>query len=344
MTTRNDHFVLPVKSGYKNQIHGLIHSQSATGQTVYIEPESVMIMNNQLNDIRASELEEVHRILYSLSQMIKNNYIHFYFNLEILKDIDFIFAKAQYGYDHHCCIPHFESENTSLILKEARHPFIDEKKVVSNHIILDKHRMLLISGSNTGGKTVTLKTAGLLSFMALCGLPIPCLEAHIPLFDQIYVDLGDEQSIEQSLSTFSSHMMKIKDILEQSTSKSLIILDEIGSGTDPQEGESLAEAILMEFLNIGAMVLTSTHFGKLKTFAKEHPQILLASVSFDVDNMKPTYHLKMDSAGQSYAIEIAQLLGIPHDIIDRAQKIKQDSMGEHEKLLEMLEKKKSNYC
>lgn len=204
--------------------------------------------------------------------------------------------------------------------------------------------MLLISGSNTGGKTVTLKTAGLLSFMALCGLPIPCLEAHIPLFDQIYVDLGDEQSIEQSLSTFSSHMMKIKDILEQSTSKSLIILDEIGSGTDPQEGESLAEAILMEFLNIGAMVLTSTHFGKLKTFAKEHPQILLASVSFDVDNMKPTYHLKMDSAGQSYAIEIAQLLGIPHDIIDRAQKIKQDSMGEHEKLLEMLEKKKSNYC
>ena len=199
--------------------------------------------------------------------------------------------------------------------------------------------MLLISGSNTGGKTVTLKTTGLLSLMALCGMPIPCLEATIPLFDQIYVDLGDEQSIEQSLSTFSSHMMKIIEILKVSTNQSLVILDEIGSGTDPQEGESLAEAILGRFLEIGSFVFASTHYGRLKTFAKEHPEILLASVSFDLDAMKPTYRLKLDSVGQSYAIEIAQLLGLDQDIVNQAQMIKREAMSEHEKLMEELEKK-----
>ncbi len=225
-------------------------------------------------------------------------------------------------------------------MKEARHPLIDEKKVIANNIILRDHQMLLISGSNTGGKTVTLKTTGLLSLMALCGMPIPCLEATIPLFDQIYVDLGDEQSIEQSLSTFSSHMMKIIEILKVSTNQSLVILDEIGSGTDPQEGESLAEAIFRTFFrNRFFLFFASTHYGRLKTFAKEHPEILLASVSFDLDAMKPTYRLKLDSVGQSYAIEIAQLLGLDQDIVNQAQMIKREAMSEHEKLMEELEKK-----
>ena len=339
MTTKNDRLVLPVKSGYKNQLGGLIHAQSATGQTTYIEPEAVVVMNNQLSEMMMAEKAEVERILYVLSQLVKGNYYHFHFNLEILEELDFVFAKAQYGYQHDCCIPCIEEKGKFISLKEARHPLIDEKKVIANNIILRDHQMLLISGSNTGGKTVTLKTTGLLSLMALCGMPIPCLEATIPLFDQIYVDLGDEQSIEQSLSTFSSHMLKIIEILKVSTNQSLVILDEIGSGTDPQEGESLAEAILGRFLEIGSFVFASTHYGRLKTFAKEHPEILLASVSFDLDAMKPTYRLKLDSVGQSYAIEIAQLLGLDQDIVNQAQMIKREAMSEHEKLMEELEKK-----
>lgn len=339
ITTKNDRLVLPVKSGYKNQLGGLIHAQSATGQTVYIEPEAVVVMNNQLSEMMMAEKAEVERILYVLSQLVKGHYYHFHFNLEILEELDFIFAKAQYGYRHDCCIPHIDNDGTFISMKEARHPLIDEKRVIANNIILKDHQMLLISGSNTGGKTVTLKTTGLLSLMALCGMPIPCLEATIPLFDQIYVDLGDEQSIEQSLSTFSSHMMKIIEILKSATNQSLVILDEIGSGTDPQEGESLAEAILGRFLEIGSFVFASTHYGRLKTFAKEHPEILLASVSFDLEAMKPTYRLKLDSVGQSYAIEIAQLLGLDEKIVNRAQDIKTEAMSEHEKLMEELEKK-----
>ncbi|WP_317316637.1 endonuclease MutS2 [Longibaculum muris] len=338
ITTKNDRLVLPVKSGYKGQIQGLIHAQSATGQTTYIEPEVVVSMNNQLSLCQVAEREEIERILYALSQMVKGHYYHFHFNLEILEELDFVFAKGQYGYIHQCCRPQMSLQD-QLILKEGRHPLIDEKKVVANTVILKDHRMLLISGSNTGGKTVTLKMTGLLSFMALCGMAIPCLEATIPLFDQIYVDLGDEQSIEQSLSTFSSHMMKIIDILKSATHHSLVILDEIGSGTDPQEGASLAEAILSRFIEMGPFVLASTHYGKLKTFAKEHPEILMASVSFDLEAMRPTYQLKLDSVGQSYAIEIAQLLGLDDALVNKAKILKAEAMSEHEKLMEALEKK-----
>lgn len=338
MTSKNDRLVLPVKVGYKNQIQGLIHAQSATGQTVYIEPERVVMMNNHLAQLKQEEQEEIRRILYHLSQIVKQNYYHFVFNLDILEEFDFIFAKGQYGYIHQCCIPVIQDNGDCLELIEARHPLIDEKKVISHTIRLLNQKMLLISGSNTGGKTVTLKTVGLLSMMALCGIPVLCLEAKIPLFDHIYVDLGDEQSIEQSLSTFSSHMMKTIEILNNATSSSLVIIDEIGSGTDPQEGESLAEAILEKFIEKKSFVFASTHYGKLKTFAKEHPQILLASVGFDLEKMRPTYHLKLGSVGQSYAIEIAQLLGLDQDIVKRANDIKDESMSEHERLMEKLEK------
>ncbi|MEG0592113.1 MAG: endonuclease MutS2, partial [Coprobacillus sp.] len=339
ITTKNDRLVLPVKSGYKNQINGLIHAQSATGQTLYIEPEAVLMMNNQLSELQVLEREEVNRILYSFSQMIKGNYYHFHFNLEILEELDFVFAKGNYGYQNECCIPSVTNNYSSLVLKQARHPLIDREKVIANDIILNDHRMLLITGSNTGGKTVALKTTGLLSLMSLCGMPIPCLEASVPLFDQIYVDLGDEQSIEQSLSTFSSHMKKLVDILANANNKSLVVLDEIGSGTDPQEGECLAESILSRFLDISCLCLVSTHYGKLKTFASEHNEILMASVSFDMELMKPTYQLKLDAVGHSYAIEIAEMLGLDKDIIAKAKQLKIDSMSEHEKLIEELQKK-----
>lgn len=338
MTTKNDRFVLPVKSGYKSHFDGLVHAHSATGQTLYIEPQEVVLMNNELDDLRIIEKEEVNRILYQLSQLVKKYYYQFFYNLEILAELDFIFSKAMYGYQHHCCIPAI-GQTKNIYLKEARHPLIDDKKVVANDIIMDGHKMLLISGSNTGGKTVALKTIGLLSMMALCGFPVTCLEMNIPMFDDIYVDLGDEQSIEQSLSTFSSHMKRIIDIIHQSTDRSLIILDELGSGTDPQEGQCLAQAILSYLLEKECYVFASTHFGKLKTFAKENPKILLASVSFDLELMKPTYRLLLDSISPSYAIEIAELLGLDHHIITHAQYLKEESLSEHEKLMEQLSKK-----
>ncbi len=292
------------------------------GRRFILNQAEVVGMNNQISLFESQEKEEIERILYQLSQLVKNHYYHFHFNLELLTELDFIFAKAQFGVLYHCVSPVVQKNGSQLVLLEARHPCIDQEKVVANDIILNKHRVLLITGSNTGGKTVTLKTAGLLSFMALCGLPVPAREATIPLFDQIYVDLGDEQSIEQSLSTFSSHMMKIIDILNHASSSSLVILDEIGSGTDPQEGESLAEAILSRFIDLHSFVLTSTHYGRLKTFASEHDQILMASVAFDLEAMQPTYHLKLDSVGQSYAIEIAQLLGLDKTLFKKQDKSK----------------------
>lgn len=340
IASRNDRLVLPVKAGHKNEIAGLIHDHSATGHTVYIEPEKVVVMNNELTHLKSLEREEIQKILYELSQKVKMNYLHFHFNMQILEELDFIFAKAYYGYIHQCCIPKIEDNGKRIIMLEARHPLIDQKKVVANTIKLEDHTMLLISGSNTGGKTVTLKTVGLLSFMALCGLPVPAVEAVIPLFDNIYVDLGDEQSIEQSLSTFSSHMKKLIDILNSATDRSLVILDEIGSGTDPQEGESLAEVILDQFIQLKSFVFATTHYGRLKTFAKETKEIMLASVLFDLENMKPTYHLQLGSVGQSYAIEIAQILGMDPSLVNKARELKLSSMSEHEKLMEELEKQK----
>ncbi len=340
MTTKNDRLVLPVKTGYKGHFNGLVHAQSATGQTTYIEPESVVLMNNQLNDLHVEEKAEIERILFELSAKVKENYYHFFFNLQILEELDFIFARGQYGVIHNCCIPTLTCEGGELVLKEARHPLIDEEKVIPNDIAFQNHKMVLITGSNTGGKTVTMKTTGLLSLMALSAIPIPCVKAVIPMFDEIYVDLGDEQSIEQSLSTFSSHMKKIIYILEHASSSSLVLIDEIGSGTDPQEGESIAEAVLNKFLDIGCNIMVSTHYGKLKTFASERNDILLASVSFDLETMRPTYKLKLESVGQSYAIEIAKMLGMSDEIIEQAKAIKESSMSEHEKLLEELQKQK----
>ncbi len=336
MTTKNERLVLPVKSGYKNQVKGLIHAYSATGQTTYIEPDSILSINNQIGMLKVEEREEIERILQYLSSLVKSIHIQLGFNQDILGSLDFIFAKGMFGYHFDCCIPQLKDSYQTLLLKEARHPLIDQKKVISNTIELSEHRMLLISGSNTGGKTVTLKTAGLLSYLALCGIPIPCSEAIVPMFDDIFVDIGDEQSITQSLSTFSSHMSRMIQILSEATSRSLVVLDEIGSGTDPREGESLAEAILTAFLDKGNMTLASTHFGKLKTFAGNRDDIRLASVTFDLERMRPTYKLNLDTVGQSYAIEISSLLGLPLSVLEHAKELKENAQSDQEKLMEKL--------
>ncbi len=340
LTMRNDRLVLPVKASYKNQFGGIVHAHSATGQTLYIEPEAVMGMNNQFNDLKIKEQEEIYRILTSLTVMVNDFTIQFQYNQQFLTDLDFVFSKALFGVEYHCQKPLINDNYQTMYLSEARHPLIDQKKVVSNTIRIDQQKMLLITGSNTGGKSVLLKTVGLLSLMALTGMVIPIHEANIPFFDNIFIDLGDEQSIEQSLSTFSSHMNRIASILKESTSQSLIILDEIGSGTDPDEGESLAQAILEELLKIDCYTFASTHYGHLKSFAKLDDRIAIGSVSFDVETLRPTYHLQMDLVGQSYALEIISHLGFKEDLIQRAKTIKKEKMSEAEILLEKLEKEK----
>lgn len=335
LTTKNNHLVLGVKASYKYDVKGIVHATSNTGQTYFIEPESVVMMNNDYNTLVSEEHDEVMKILHDLTRRVRRSAIHLKYDQEILLDLDLIFAKARFGSDYDCVIPEMGAKTLSL--KQARHPLIDQKKVVANDIILDTP-MLMITGSNTGGKTVALKTAGLLSLMGLCALPVPAVKAEIPLYDGIYVDVGDEQSIEASLSTYSSHMKRIIEITKQADANSLVLIDEIGSGTDPQEGAALAKAIISFLLNKGCTLLVSTHYGELKTFGKSRDDITLASVGFDMETMKPTYHLKLHSVGMSYAFEIASSLGLDEQIVKEGLAFKEDSISKEAKLMEKLEK------
>lgn len=343
VTTRNDRFVLPVKTVSKGNIKGIVHAESATSKTSYIEPESVVLMNNQLTEEKNNEQHEIERILYELSQEVKNYAATLEYNQEAMQILDFMFAKGAYGQAIDGCIAKIQEDYSILSFKQARHPLIDPKQVVANDIEFESpYHMLLITGSNTGGKTVTLKTVGLLAMMSLSGLAVPCKQAIVPFYDQIFCDLGDEQSIEQSLSTFSSHMKKIVDIVEHVTGQSLVLIDEIGSGTDPREGESLAQAILDELHEYHCHVVASTHYSGLKKYAKEQPFILFASVEFDLETMSPTYHLLNGLIGQSYAFEISSRLGLSDKIVHRARMIKEDTMSKEDHLLETLENELEN--
>ena len=242
ISTRNDHFVLPVNVSYKNQIKGIHHGHSSSGRTTYVEPEEIVSYNNQLSQIKQDEQLEIHRILLELTKKVRSYDRVLNEDLEIMIEMDAVFAISEYGKKLDMVMPIVDENCQEIELLKARHPLIDQKEVVANDIVLKKPQdILLISGSNTGGKTVALKTAGLLSLMAICGLPIPVTQAKLPLFDAVFVDVGDEQSIEQSLSTFSSHMKRLVFITQHATKNSLVIIDEICSGTDPKEGESLAD-------------------------------------------------------------------------------------------------------
>lgn len=338
ISTRNNHLVLPVKAGNKNTVKGIVHAVSATGQTMFIEPEVIVAMNNQLVHARDDERREVNRILMMLSGMVKDNYDILHDDQEIVVEIDTIFAKGHYGVKIDGIVPEVSENYDNFSLIRARHPLIDKDEVVANNIVLNApKRTLLISGSNTGGKTVVLKTAGLLSLMALCAMALPCNQAVIPMFDQICVDLGDEQSIEQSLSTFSSHMKRLVEITDEATEKSLVLLDEIGSGTDPKEGQSIAEAILRYLHQVNPIIVASTHYSGLKEFAKNEEYILVAAVEFDQELMRPTYRLIEGSVGNSYAIEISSRLGLNPEIVALAYRIKESSLTDSDKLLEKLQ-------
>lgn len=337
-TTRNDRICVLVKISEKNSIKGFIHGESASGQTAYIEPESLIHANNRLQSARSAEQEEIEKILHSLSLLVKKESDGLMSNCETFGILDAIFAKARWAKEHDACVATIDEKAEHLYLKKARHPLIDPKKVIANtYEIAMPKRILLITGSNTGGKTVTLKTVGLFVLMSMCGFPIPCEEAVMPLYDGIFVDIGDDQSIEQSLSTFSAHLSKLAYICEHATSRSLILLDELGSGTDPKEGEALAIAILDYLRTKNAMVVATTHYSQLKATGARWEEVLLSSVEFDMEKMQPTYRYIEGLSGKSNAFEIARRFGLSHKILENAAKIKEANKTQQERSMERLE-------
>ena len=336
--TRNDRSVVLVKSAYKNQVDGIQYGESASGAAVYIEPACMISLNNELQSLYHKLQLEIERILRELSELVSNSGDALLANMETLAILDSLFAKARFGKETNGCVAKL-SEDESLSIIKARHPLIDKNKVISNSYHLQNpHRILLITGPNTGGKTVTLKTIGLFVIMSFSGMPICCDEASIPMYDNVFVDIGDQQSIEQSLSTFSGHIASLASIFKQATTKSLVILDELCSGTDPKEGENLAIAILEYFRKKSIFVIASTHYSKLKTYGKQHEDILLSSVTFDMEKLMPTYRYKEGVTGQSNAFDIALRYGFVPEIIAKARELKSEDVTDQEILIETLDK------
>ena len=320
ITSRNGRFVIPVKNEYRSEIKGFIHDISASGSTVFVEPLTVFELNNDLNNLKNDESIEIEIILQKLSSLFFNITKELENNINLISIIDFIFAKGKYAKSINATEP-LISNDKSINLIKARHPLIDISKSVANDIVLGKDfSTLVITGPNTGGKTVTLKTVGLLCLMAMSGLHITATEkSYIYVFDNIFADIGDEQSIANSLSTFSSHMINTIEITESATENSLILLDELGSGTDPIEGSSLAISIL-EFLNSkNILTIATTHYTEIKNFALVTKGFENASVEFDIETLSPTYHLLLGVPGTSNAFAISKKLGLSEKIINRAK-------------------------
>lgn len=319
VTIRNGRFVIPVKEEYRSNVKGLVHDMSSSGSTVFIEPIAVFDLNNELSNLHIEEELEIERILQNLSGLLYPYTKELKTDTELIGKLDFIFAKAHYSLNLHCTTPEI-SGNKVIKLINARHPLIDPAKVVPSSLEIGKDfSSLIITGPNTGGKTVTLKTVGLLTAMACSGLNIPADEhSQIYVFDQIFADIGDEQSISESLSTFSSHMSNIVNITHSATSDSLILVDELGSGTDPLEGANLAISILQYFTNLGAITVVTSHYQELKKYALVTPGFKNASVEFDIENLRPTYRLLIGIPGKSNAFAISRKLGLSEEIIQRA--------------------------
>ncbi|GAX03750.1 DNA mismatch repair protein MutS [Secundilactobacillus pentosiphilus] len=325
VTIRDERYVLPVKAEYKQHFGGIVHDQSASGQTLYIEPESVVGKNNQLREAQIAERQEERRILLDLSNLLRPYQEDIHDNATILGHLDFVNAKARYAHDIKATEPVLSKED-QIVLRQARHPLIDPKKVVANDIALGKdYKAIIVTGPNTGGKTITLKTVGLTQLMAQSGLFITADEhSQVGLFDEVFADIGDEQSIEQNLSTFSSHIENIVSILGAASDHSLILVDELGAGTDPQEGAALAMAILDEIGAMGSEVIATTHYPELKAYGYNRPETINASMEFDNETLKPTYRLLMGIPGRSNALEIATRLGLKSSIIDEARSLTDD--------------------
>lgn len=338
ITQRNGRFVVPVKAECRGNVPGLVHDTSSTGATVFIEPASVVDANNDIKVLQGKERDEIMRILYELSaesgdfaESIKHSY-------ESAIRLNLIFAKAHLAYKMKATKPILNNEGI-ICLKKARHPLIDPKKVVATDIALgDEYDTLVITGPNTGGKTVSLKTLGLLTLMTMCGLLIPVADrSRVSVFNNILVDIGDEQSIAQSLSTFSSHMVNIIDIMKKADDKSLILIDELGAGTDPVEGAALAVSIIEALREKGAIIAATTHYAELKAYALDTPGVTNGCCEFDIETLCPTYKLLIGVPGRSNAFAILKHLGMTQDVIDNAKAIVGSDNRDFEAVLEKLE-------
>lgn len=342
VTLRNDRYVIPVKSEYKHKFGGIVHDQSSSGQTVYVEPQKVITMGQELANLKTAEREEIQQLLYELSVLLVPYQEEIANNIRVIGKLDYAHAKAQYATAEKMSLP-LLSKDRYVRLKEARHPLLALDKAVKNDIIIGQdYQAILITGPNTGGKTVLLKTLGLVQLMAQSGLFIPANEeSTVGIFDNIFADIGDEQSIEQNLSTFSSHMSNIVSILNSATDKSLILLDEIGSGTDPQEGAAIATAILDYIGTLGSYVVASTHYPELKSYGYHHANTINASMTFDSDTLAPTYHLVLGVPGRSNAIDISRRLGMPEVILQQAKSGLTDETQDLNRVISDLEEKRA---
>ena len=341
VTTRDGRYCVPEKSEYKNSVAGIVHDMSSSGSTLFIEPASVVRLNNEIRELEIEEQKEIEVILANLSEMlsayvglIRNDYA-------LMRRLDFIFARASLAISMNASRPLINSEGI-IDLRKARHPLIDKKKVVATDIRLgETFDLLIITGPNTGGKTVTLKTTGLLVLMGLSGLHIPAADrSRIALFREVYADIGDEQSIEQSLSTFSSHMTNIVDFLDKADTDSLVLFDELGAGTDPTEGAALAVAILDSLHAKGVRTLATTHYSEIKVYALKTPGVENASCEFDVATLSPTYRLLIGVPGKSNAFAISRKLGLSENIIDDAKSLLTDQQETFEDVISDLEMKR----
>ncbi len=339
ISIRNDRYVIPVKNEFKNHIKGIVHDQSASGETFFIEPLIINEMNNNLNTLYEDEEREITKILSVVSNELASFFSELITNLDIIVHLDIVFSKAEYALEIDAKRPKINQKGI-LELYNCWHPLLNVEKIVSNNVIVGKdYYGIIITGPNTGGKTVLLKTIGLISLMIKAGLLVPCHEtSNIMIFDNVFADIGDEQSIDQNLSTFSSHMKNIINIINNTTNDSLVLLDELGSGTDPEEGSALAIAIIEYLLKRNCLIVATSHYTNLKTYAFSSNKIINASVEFNLETLSPTYKLLLGVPGQSNALDISKTLGLNEEIIEIAKNYTSQNDDELKLILEKLVK------
>jgi len=343
-TLRDGRYVVPVRSEFKNSFKGIVHDQSASGQTVFIEPMFVVDLNNDLKKLEIDEEKEIERILIEFSRRVLEILPELISNLSVIANIDFIFSRGKLAYDMEAIKPIINNKGI-ISLKSARHPLIDRDRVVPIDISLgNSFNTLVITGPNTGGKTVTLKTVGILTLMTQYGLMVPCADnSEVAIFDELFADIGDEQSIEQSLSTFSSHMKNIIEIIKNAKENSLILFDELGSGTDPEEGSGLSISILNYFLEKNIRTIATTHYSQLKMYAMSTENVQNAAMEFDVEKLEPTYKLIIGISGKSNAFEISKKLGLDESFIVNAKKFISNNELSFDKLVSNVDNRRKEY-